>query len=94
MHRERRLNVSESRNDHPPDALDGVDRQDAAMALHQTAHHVGLARRPEGRADLLGLFHRNQPVDDVAALHQQGVNLRVDAVDLFAQFIQRGRRGW
>ncbi len=51
------------------------------MALHQPAHHVGLARRAECRADFLGLLHRDQPVDDIAALHQQVVNLLVDAVD-------------
>ena len=41
------------------------------MALHQPAHHVGLARRAERRADFLGLLHRDQAIDDVAARHQQ-----------------------
>ena len=54
MHRERRLHVGEGRDDDPPDALRGVERQDAAMALDQPAHHVGLARGPERRAGLLG----------------------------------------
>ena len=61
------------------------------MALHQLAHHAGLARGPERRADFLGLLHLDQPVDDVAARHQQAVNLLVDRVDLLAQFLQRGR---
>ena len=73
--------------------LDGVERQDAAVALHQAAHHVGLARRAERRADLLGLLHRNQPVDDVATRHQQAMDLLIDGVDLFAQHLERGRRG-
>ena len=55
------------------------------MALHQPAHHVGLARRTKRGADLLGLLHRDQPVDDVAARHQQAVHLFVDTIDLFAQ---------
>jgi hypothetical protein len=64
------------------------------MALHQAAHHVGLTCRPEGRADLLGLLHPDQAVDDVAALHQQAVHLRIDRIDLLAQLGQRrGRRG-
>jgi hypothetical protein len=63
------------------------------MALRQTPHHVSLARRPECGADLLGLLHRYQAVNDVAALHQQVVNLLVDGVDLFAQFLQRWGRG-
>ena len=58
----------------------------------QAAHHVGLARRAERGADFLGLLHRDQAVDDVAALHQQAVHLLVDAVDLVAQILQRGRR--
>ena len=61
------------------------------MALHQPAHHAGLARGPERRADFLGLLHLDQPVDDVAARHQEAMNLLVDRVDLLAQFLQRGR---
>ena len=63
------------------------------MTLHQPPHHVGLARRAERRADLLGLLHLDQPIDDVAARHQQAVDLRIDGVDLLAQFLQRGRSG-
>ena len=63
------------------------------MTLDQPAHHVGLARRAERRADLLGLLHLYQPIDDVAARHQQAVDLLVDGVDLFAQHLERGRSG-
>jgi len=65
------------------------------MALHQTPHHVGLACGAKRRADLLRLFHLNQPIDDVAALHQQAMDLRVDRVDLLAEHLKRrwgGRR--
>ncbi|MFK4678558.1 hypothetical protein ABIF39_000315 [Bradyrhizobium diazoefficiens] len=93
MHRERRLHVSERRDDDAPDALDRVERQDAAMALHDPPHHVGLARRPERRAHLLGLLHLDQAVDDVAALHQEAMHALVDRVDLLAQFLQRWWRG-
>ena len=61
------------------------------MALDQLAHHAGLARRAERRADFLGLLHLDQPVDDVAARHQQAMDLLVDRIDLLAQFLQRGR---
>ena len=62
------------------------------MTLNQPPHHVGLAGGPERRADFLGLLHLDQPVDDVAALHQQGVDLLVDGIDLAPQLLQR-RRG-
>ena len=93
MHRERRLHIRERRDDDAPDALDGVERQDAAMALDQLAHHRGLARRAERRADFLGLLDLDQPVDDVAARHQQAVNLFIDGVDLLAQHLERRRSG-
>ena len=63
------------------------------MTLDQRAHHAGLARRAERGADFLGLLDLDQAVDDVAARHQQAVNLLVDGVDLFAQLGKRGRRG-
>ena len=63
------------------------------MALHQPPHHVGLARRAERGADFLGLLDLDQPVDDVAARHQQAVHLLVDGVDLLAQLLERGRGG-
>ena len=61
------------------------------MALDQPAHHLGLARRAERGAGLLGALDRDQPVDDLAALHQQPVHRLVDAVDLRAQIGERGR---
>ena len=91
MHGERRLHIGEGRDDDAPDALGGVERQDAVMALHQPAHHVGLARRAERRAGFLRLLDRDQAVDDLAALHQQPVHGLVDAVDLLAQIAQRRR---
>ncbi len=63
------------------------------MALHQAPHHVGLARGAESRTHLLGLLHPDQAVDDIAALHQKAVHLRVDRIDLLAQFGKRRRRG-
>ena len=54
------------------------------MAPHQLAHHAGLARGAERRADFLGLLDLDQPVDDVAARHQEAMDLLVDRIDLFA----------
>ena len=45
-------------------------------------------RRPERGADFLGLLYLDQAVDDIAARHQQAMNLLVDRVDLLAQFLQ------
>ncbi len=59
------------------------------MALDQPAHHVGLARRPERRAGLFGLLHRDQTLDDLAALDQERVHGCVDAIDLGAQIGER-----
>ncbi len=89
MHRERRLHVGEGRNDDAPDALDGVERQVAVMAFDQTAHHLGLAGGPEGGAGLLRFLHRDQGVDGFAALHQQRMHGRVDAVELAPQIGER-----
>ena len=58
------------------------------MAPHELAHHAGFARGPERGADFLGLLHLDQPVDDVAARHQQAMHLLVDRIDLLAQFLQ------
>jgi hypothetical protein len=63
------------------------------VTLDQPPHHRGLACRAKRRADFLGLLDLDQPVDDVAARHQQAVNLLVDAVDLLAQYFERGRSG-
>ena len=86
---ERRLHIGEGGDDDPPDTFGGVERQDAGVALHEAPHHLGLARRPEGGAGLLGLLDRDQPVDDLAALHQQRVHALVDAVDLLPQVGKR-----
>src|SRR5262249_19369663 len=86
----RRLHVGKSRDDDAPDAFGRVKRQVAAMPLHQAPHHLGLARRTERRADLLGLLHLDQGVDDLAALEQQLVHRRVDAIDLAPQIGERG----
>ncbi len=63
------------------------------MAFHELPHHAGLAGGAERGADFLGLLDLDQAVDDVAARHQQAVNLAVDRVDLLAQLLQRGRSG-
>jgi hypothetical protein len=63
------------------------------MALHELPHHAGFARRAERRADFLGLLHLNQAIDDVAARHQEAVNLGVDGIDFLAQLLQGGRSG-
>ena len=89
VHRERRLNVSESGDDDAPDALGGIERQVAAMPLHQAPHHVGLAGRAEGRAGFFGLLDRDQGVDDLAALEQELVHRLVDAIDLAPQIGER-----
>ena len=95
MHGKRRLHVGEGRDDDAPDALGRVERQNAFVALDQPAHHLGLARRAEGRAGFLALLDRDQPVDDLAALHQELVHRLVDPVDLLAQIAQRGGSvGW
>ncbi len=98
MHGKRRLHIGEGRNDDAPDALGGVERQVAVMALDQAAHHVGLARRAEGGAGFLGLFDRDQAVDDLAALDQELVHRLVDAIDLAPQIGERlvllARRFW
>ncbi len=59
------------------------------MALDQPAHHVGLARRAEGGAGFLRLLHRDQAVDDLAALDQERVHRLVDAIDLAPQIGER-----
>jgi hypothetical protein len=89
VHGERRLHVGEGRNDDPPNALDGVERQDTFVAIHQPAHHVGFARRAEGGTGLLRLLRGDQAVDDLAALHEEPVHRLIDAVDLAPQLGQR-----
>ena len=52
------------------------------MALDDGLHHRRLASGPERRAPALPRLDRDQPVDDLAALHEGGVDVRIDAVDL------------
>jgi hypothetical protein len=59
------------------------------VTLDQPAHHLGLARRTEGGARFLRALDFDQPIDDLAALDQAGVQLGVDAVDLGAQIRKR-----
>ena len=70
-----RLHEGEGRNNNAPNSLDGIERQQPAVALDQAAHHLGLAAGTEGRAATLTRFHRDQPVDDLAALHQAAMEL-------------------
>jgi hypothetical protein len=55
------------------------------MALDETPHHVGLARRAERGAGFLGLLDRDQSFDDLAALDQKRVHRLVDPVDFATQ---------
>ena len=55
------------------------------MALGERPHHRGLAARSEGGAGFAGFLDGDQPVDDLAALHQQAVHRLVDAIDLLPQ---------
>src|SRR5271154_2592147 len=75
------LDEGEGRDDDPPDALDGIERENAFVSGDEAAHHIGLAARPERRAGTGAGFDRDQPVDDLAALHQDLVHARVDAID-------------
>jgi hypothetical protein len=86
------LHIGEGRNDDAPDALGGVERQDAAMALDQPASSC----RPRARAgtaepDSAVLLGGDQRIDDLAALHQQAMHRFIDAIDLAAQVGERGR---
>ena len=71
-----------------PDMLDRRERQPAAMALDEAAHHIGLTARPERRAGLAGALDAHEGVDDTAALDEQAVHGIVDAVDLAAQIVE------
>jgi hypothetical protein len=93
MHGKGRLHIGEGGDDDAPDALDGVEREDAAVALNEAPHHLGLARRPERRTGFLGALDRDQRLDDLAALDQQPVHRLVDAIDVAAQVRQRRHGG-
>ena len=47
-----------------------------------------------GAAAALSALDLDQPVDDLAALHQKTVHGKIDAVHLAAQFAQRVGRGF
>ena len=64
------------------------------MAGDKAAHHVRFAAWPERRSAALPRLGFDQPVDDLAALHQQLVHDRVDAVDLNPQISQGLEAGW
>jgi len=87
------LDIGEGADDHPPDALHRIERQEAPVTLGERPHHRGLASGTEGgaQARLGGLLGGDQPVDDGAALHEQPVHRLVDAVDLLAQIGKVGR---
>src|SRR6185437_3303496 len=79
--RERRLHESKCRYDHPPDAFDGIERQDSLMSLYQPPHHLGFARRAESRcARILASLDGNETIDDLAALDQKLVHRLINAV--------------
>ena len=88
-----RLHEGEGRDDDAPDALDGVERQYSFVALDEPAHHVGLAAGAEGAAAAGARLDGDEPVDDLASLHQHFVQAGVDPVDLVAQISQSFRGG-
>ena len=92
------LHEGEGRDDDAPDALHRVERQQAVVALDQRAHHLRLAVGPKGaaaaRPGTLRPLDLDQPVDDLAALHQKAVHGEIDAVDLAAQLCERVGRGF
>ncbi len=85
-----RLNIGESRDDHPPDALDGVERQKPAMPLDKRPHHRGFARGTERRTPALTRLDLDQRVDDAPSRHEKLVHFRIDSVDLHSE-IGEGR---
>src|SRR5271167_4317584 len=87
---EGRLDIGEGGDDDTPDAFNSVQWQDTAMALHETTHHVGLARRPKRGTGFLRLLYRDQSLDDLPALHEKRVHGLVDAVDLATELAERG----
>ena len=93
MDRERRLDVGEGRDDDAPDPLHCIEGEQALVALGDHPHHRGLAAGPEGGAGGRGLLDGDQPVDDPAALHQEVVHRRIDAVDVGPEGGEVGGRG-
>jgi len=60
--------------------LSTVSSGSSLMAGDEGPHHVGLAARPERQAAALPRLGFDEPMDDLAALHQQLVKRRVDAI--------------
>ena len=56
-------------------------------------HVEDRAHEADHPSSLVAKFGMDQPVDDVAARHQQAMHLLVDRIDLLAQLGQRGRSG-
>ena len=77
-----RLDIGESRNDHPPDAFDGIERQTTPMPLDDRAHHRGFPRGTKRRTPSLTGLDLDQLVNDAPSLDEELVHLRVDAIDL------------
>ncbi len=93
VHRVGRLHVGERGYDDAPDALDRVEREQAAVPLHQTAQHLRFARRAEGRAARARLLDGDEGFNDLAALDEQGMHRPIQPVDLGAD-VGKGRIGW
>ena len=55
------------------------------MALEHAPHHLGLAVGAERRAAALAGLDGDEPLDDAAALDQQGVHAGIDPVDIDAE---------
>ena len=64
------------------------------MAGDEGPHHVGLPARPECQAAALPRLGFDQPVDDLAALHQQLVQPRIDSIDFDTKIGQGLKAGW
>jgi len=55
---------------------------------------LGLAGWPERRPAFISALDLDQAIDDLAALHQQAMHGRVDAIDLRSQVGERRSRGF
>src|ERR1700722_16889026 len=89
----RRLDIRERGNNHPPDALDGVERQKTPMSLDKRAHHRGFSRGAKRRTAALTGLDLDQLINDTPPLHQELVHLQIDSVDLHPQ-IGESRLRW
>jgi hypothetical protein len=64
------------------------------VPLDQPAHHLGLATRTKSRAATLAGFDSDQPVNDVAALHETAMEIEIDAIDLLPESAEVGQFGF